>query len=336
MRKPPPFSTLYITLRRISPYLALKSPSAGPGGRPFSKLKREMGNKGSRKANIRVHLGMQGLTSGISITLVLVLVGMIVLSLLTARNLSRYVRENITFTVYADPEMPEAEILKMQAGLDKEPYVKETTYISAAQALAEQTKELGADPAEFLGYNPYTPMIEVKLKENYANTDSIRQIEQQIAQSTQIAEVAYQPDLVDSVNRNIRFIALVLTGLAALFTLISFVLISNTMRLAVYSKRFLIHTMQLVGAGWGFIRYPFVMSCIGMGLLSGVAACALLGGGIFWITSYEPGISAILTPQTALLSGASVLLAGVAITGLSALLSINHYLRMRDDRQFHT
>ena len=295
-----------------------------------------MGNKGSRKANIRVHLGMQGLTSGISITLVLVLVGMIVLSLLTARNLSRYVRENITFTVYADPEMPEAEILKMQAGLDKEPYVKGTTYISAAQALAEQTKELGADPAEFLGYNPYTPMIEVKLKENYANTDSIRQIEQQIAQSTQIAEVAYQSDLVDSVNRNIRFIALVLTGLAALFTLISFVLISNTMRLAVYSKRFLIHTMQLVGAGWGFIRYPFVMSCIGMGLLSGVAACALLGGGIFWITSYEPGISAILTPQTALLSGASVLLAGVAITGLSALLSINHYLRMRDDRQFHT
>ena len=228
MRKPPPFSTLYITLRRISPYLALKSPSAGPGGRPFSKLKREMGNKGSRKANIRVHLGMQGLTSGISITLVLVLVGMIVLSLLTARNLSRYVRENITFTVYADPEMPEAEILKMQAGLDKEPYVKGTTYISAAQALAEQTKELGADPAEFLGYNPYTPMIEVKLKENYANTDSIRQIEQQIAQSTQIAEVAYQPDLVDSVNRNIRFIALVLTGLAALFTLISFAPIFST------------------------------------------------------------------------------------------------------------
>lgn len=296
----------------------------------------KMGNKASRKANIRVHLGMQGVTSGISITLVLVLVGMIVLSLLTARNLSRYVRENISFTVYADPDAEEAEILKLKADLDKRPFTKETTYISAEQALAEQTKELGTDPEEFLGYNPYTPMIEVKLKADYANTDSIRQIEQLIGRSTQIAEVAYQPDLIDSVNRNIRFIALILAGLAALFTLISFVLISNTMRLAVYSKRFLIHTMQLVGASWGFIRYPFVMSCVGMGLLAGIVACLLLGGGIFWLTNYEPFIGGILTPQTAIVSAAAVLIAGVVITGLSALFSINHYLRMRDDRLFHT
>lgn len=327
---------IYIFAPHFTAPLPEETIRRGAGNCGNFQAKRRMGNKANRKANIRVHLGMQGLTSGISITLVLVLVGMIVLSLLTAHNLSRYVRENISFTVYADPDAEEADILALQADLEKQPYVKGTTYISAAQALEEQTRELGADPEEFLGYNPYTPMIEVKLKASYANTDSIRQIEQQIGQSIQIAEVSYQPDLIDSVNRNIRFIALVLAALAALFTLISFVLISNTMRLAVYSKRFLIHTMQLVGAGWGFIRYPFVMSCVGMGLLAGVVACLLLGGGVFWITRYEPGISAILTPQTALASAAAVLLSGVAITGLSALLSINHYLRMRDDRLFHT
>lgn len=278
---------------------------------------------------------MQGLTSGISITLVLILVGMIMLSLLTARNLSRYVKENISFTVYADPDMKEADILKMQANLRKQPYVKETTYISAEQALKEQTRELGTDPAEFLGYNPYTPMIEVKLREAYANTDSIRHIEQQIKSSTQIAEVAYRTDLINSVNRNIRFIALILTGLAVLFSLISFALISNTMRMAVYSKRFLIHTMQLVGASWGFIRYPFVVRCIGMGLLAGLIACALLSAAVAWIISYEPGIAVVLTPQTVVLSTATVLGAGIIITGLSAYLSINRFLRMKHDRLFH-
>ena len=294
-----------------------------------------MAQKRNNRATVHVHLGMQGWTSGISITLVLVLVGLITLSMLTARNLSRYVKENISFVVYADPDMPEADLLRMQDELRKQPYVKETVYISAAQALQEQAKELGSDPAEFLGYNPYTPMIEVRLREEYANTDSLRHIEDALKQRIQIAEIDYQTDLINSVNRNIRFIALILSGLAVLFSLISFALISNTMRMAVYSKRFVIHTMQLVGAGRGFIRYPFVMRCVGMGLLAAVISCLLLGGGYYWLVSYEPSLHVILTLEAIVWSAITVVLAGVLLTGVASLLSMNHYLRVKHDRLFY-
>lgn len=291
--------------------------------------------KKNHKASISVHLGMQGVTSGISITLVLILIGMIVMSLLTAHNLSTYVKENINFSIYVDPDMKEADIIKMQAQLKKEPFVKELKYISAQQALTEQTRELGIDPAEFLGYNPYTPMIEVKLTAPYANTDSLRTIETKIKRRAQIAEVTYQKELIQSVNRNIRFIALIMTGLAVLFGIISFVLISNTMRLAVYSKRFLIHTMRLVGASWGFICRPFVMRCIGMGLLAGIIASILLIASVWWIISYEPGMVEILTPKVLIMVCGSVLASGIIITGLSALFSINSFLRMKGNQMFH-
>lgn len=291
--------------------------------------------KKNHKASIRVHLGMQAVTSGISITLVLILIGMIVMSLLTAHNLSTFVKENISFSIYVDPDMKESDIIQMQAQLKKEPFVKELQYISAQQALAEQTRELGIDPAEFLGYNPYTPMIEVKLTAPYANTDSLRMIGQKIKRNTQIAEVTYQKELIQSVNRNIRFVALLLTGLAVLFGMISFALINNTMRLAVYSKRFLIHTMKLVGASWGFIRRPFVTRCMAMGFLAGLIACLLLGLAIGWIINYEPEMGHIITPQVMAIVGATVLASGVLITGLSALLSINSFLRMKGNQMFH-
>jgi cell division transport system permease protein len=278
---------------------------------------------------------MQGWTSGISITLVLILLGLITLSLLTARNLSRYVKENISFTIYADPDTGEADMLRMQSELTQQPYVKEAVYVSAAQALTEQSKELGTDPSEFLGYNPYTPMIEVRLREAYANTDSIQRIETALKRKIQIAEIGYQTDLINSVNRNIRFIALILTGLAILFSLISFALISNTMRMAVYSKRFVIHTMQLVGAGWGFIRYPFVARCVGIGLLAALISCFLIGSCYLWLVDYEPSLYAILTMDAVIWSAVVVIVGGVLLTGLASLLSMNHYLRVKHDRLFY-
>lgn len=291
--------------------------------------------KKNHKASISVQLGMQGVTSGISITLVLILIGMIVMSLLTTHNLSNYVKENIGFSIYIDPDMKEADIVRLQSRLQKEPFVRELNYISAQQALTEQTKELGIDPADFLGYNPYTPMIEIKLTASYANTDSLRVIEKQIKSSVQIAEMVYQEELIQSVNRNVRFITLFMTGLAILFGFISFALISNTMRLSVYSKRFLIHAMRLVGASWGFIRRPFVIRCMGMGLLAGVIACILLVFAIWWITNYEPEIIKIITPTVIVWMCVTVIASGVLITGLSALLSINRFLRMKGNQMFH-
>ena len=193
---------------------------------------------------------MQFVTSCISTTLVLLLLGLIVFFVLAAHNLSVYVKENINFSIVISDDMKERDILRMQKSLNKEPFVKSTEYISKKQVLKEQTEAMGTDPQEFLGYNPFSASIEIKLKSEYANADSIAKIEKQIRKNTDIQDVLYQKDLVDAVNDNIRKISLLLLGLAVILALISFALINNTIRLAVYSKRFLIHTMKLVGASW--------------------------------------------------------------------------------------
>lgn len=181
---------------------------------------------------------MQFITSSISTMLVLLLLGMVVFFVLSANNLSKYVRENISFSVLISDDMKEADALKFQKKLNEEPFVKETSYISKEQALKEQSEAMGTDPAEFLGYNPFTASIEIKLNADYANSDSISWIEQKIMQNKKVMEINYPQDLLDAVNSNIRKISFLLLGLAALLTLISFALINNTIRLAIYSKRF--------------------------------------------------------------------------------------------------
>lgn len=224
--------------------------------------------------------------------------------------------------------MKESDILKLQKKLDKEPFVKATEYISKKQALREQTEAMGTDPQEFLGYNPFTASIEVKLHSDYANSDSIAKIEKKIKKNTNIQEVLYQKDLIDAVNDNIRNISLMLLGLAVILTFISFALINNTIRLTIYSKRFLIHTMKLVGASWSFIRRPFLRRNFWIGVLSAVIADAVLWG-TYWLVSYEPELIRVITPDVMLLVSVSVLIFGVLITWLCALLSINKYLKMK-------
>lgn len=272
---------------------------------------------------------MQFITSSISTMLVLLLLGLVVFFVLTANNLSVYVRENIAFSILISDDMKEPDILNYQKQLDAEPYVKETTYISKAQALKEQTEAMGTDPAEFLGYNPFTASIEVKLNADYANSDSIEWIKEDILSNKHVMEINYPQDLLDAVNRNIRKISLVLLGLAALLTLISFALINNTIRLAVYSKRFLIHTMKLVGASWGFIRRPFILRNIWVGILAALIADAALIGMAYALVNYEPDLLAVVTPQVMLTVMGSVFVFGVIITSLCALISINKYLKMK-------
>ena len=254
------------------------------------------------KHNSVSYFDMQFVTSSISTTLVLLLLGLVVFFVLGAHNLSVYVKENINFSILISDDMKESDILKLQKKLDKEPFVKATEYISKKQALREQTEAMGTDPQEFLGYNPFTASIEVKLHSDYANSDSIVKIEKKIKKNTNIQEVLYQKDLIDAVNDNIRNISLMLLGLAVILTFISFALINNTIRLTIYSKRFLIHTMKLVGVLWG---------------------------AAYWLVSYEPELIRVITPDVMLLVSVSVLIFGVLITWLCALLSINKYLKMK-------
>ena len=272
---------------------------------------------------------MQFITSSISTMLVLLLLGMVVFFVLSANNLSTYVRENICFTVLVSDDMKEPEVLKFQKKLNEKVYVKESVYISKEKALQEQTEAMGTDPAEFLGYNPFTASIEIKLNAEYANSDSIAWIEKEITSNKKVMEVSYPQDLLDSVNRNIRKVSMFLLGLAALLTLISFALINNTIRLAIYSKRFLIHTMKLVGASWGFIRRPFLLRNIWIGAISGVMADAVLMGMAYMLVKYEPQLIEIMTPASLLVVMVSVFIFGLAITSLCAYISINKYLRMK-------
>ena len=285
--------------------------------------------RNKHKTNTVPYFDIQSVTSSISTMLVLLLLGLVVFFVLSASNLSVYVRENINFSILISDDMPESEILTMQKELNKEPFVKQSSYISKQQALREQSIAMGTDPEDFLGYNPFTASIEVKLNSAYANSDSIAKIERKIKKNTNIQEILYQKDLIDSVNNNIRNISIVLLCLAGLLTFISFALINNTIRLTIYSKRFLIHTMKLVGASWGFIRKPFLIRNIWIGVISAFAADAILLGGANMLVNYEPELISIVTPEVMLIVSASVFLFGIIITFLCAYLSINRYLRMK-------
>lgn len=272
---------------------------------------------------------MQFITAGISTTMVLFLLGLVVFFVLTANNLSVYIRENIAFSAILDDGIKETSIIKLQESLNKKDYVKQTVYISKDQALKEQIEAMGTDPSDFLGHNPFNASIEIKLNAGYTNPDSIKWIEKELMANKSILEISYPQNLLDSVNRNLQKISAFLLGLAVLLSLISFSLINNTIRLTIYSKRFLIHTMKLVGASWGFIRRPFITRNLWIGILSGAVANAILTASAYTAVKYEPELLAIVSPKSIMIVAAAVMVFGMIITTLCAYISINKYLRMK-------
>lgn len=260
----------------------------------------------------------------------LLLLGLMLFFVLGARQLSVHVRENLSFSLLIDDDMKERDILALQKKLNEEPFVKRTIYISKEQALKEQTEAMGTDPAEFLGYNPFSPSIEIRLKAEYANADSIARIEQRIRQNSDIQEVVYEKNLIDAVNNNIRRISVLLLGLAGILAIISFALINNIIRLTIYSKRFTIYTMKLVGASWGFIRRPFLRRNFWIGVVSACLADGMLWGAAVWLIPYDEQVIPIMV-----LVSVAVLVFGVLMTWLCALFSINKYLRMKADVLYH-
>ena len=273
--------------------------------------------------------GLQAVTLCISTAMVLVLLGMVVFSVLSAQNLSAYVKENLTVTMVLSQDMsnPEAKALTNQ--LRKLPYINRVEYISKEQVLKEQTEAMGTDPSEFIGMNPFVGSMEVQLKAQYANTDSLKWIAKSLKKNQKVTDITYPQDLMDSVNNNLQRINMVLLVLAVLLTFVSFSLINNTVRLGMYARRFTIHTMKLVGASWGFIRGPFVRNAVGLGLLAAVVADGVLAGGVYALYMYEPDVLVVLTWEVLAITGGSVLLFGILITVFSATISVNKFLKMK-------
>lgn len=274
---------------------------------------------------------IQTISVYISTTLVLLLLGAMGILFVAAQEVSKSVQDNLGVSVIMNNDAPEADILKLKERLDASRYTQAVKYISKEQALEEQRLELKADPVEQLGYNPYEAEIELTLKPEYANKDSLVMIEKSLLRNKEVKELIYQQELMDSVNEGIQKIGLTLLAFLAMLTLISWSLISNLVRLSIYSKRFLMHTMKLTGATCGFIRRPFIVSNMWIGLLSGVLANAMLAAGIYFLQQQEPVLTAYLPIDDLAVVGAAVILFGITICSLCAFLSVNRFLRMRNN-----
>lgn len=280
-------------------------------------------------------LNTQFLTAAISTTLVLVLLGTIMLFVLTAQNLSTYVKENINVSVLISDEMDSLQIVNMENSLKKASYAKSVEYISKEQALKEEIQAQGIDPTEFLGMNPYTASFEIKINAEHAHPDSISAAVQKLRGNPNVVDVIYSKDLIKSVNDNIRKVSIILLIIAALFTYISFALINNTVRLTIFSKRFTINTMKLVGASWSFIRKPFLTKSFTLGIISAILADTLLIIGLYWLYNFEPQISAVIDFKVIVIVSAAVFLFGMIITYLCTLFSLNRYLKMSSNDLYY-
>ena len=278
----------------------------------------------------RNRYGLQVITLCISTSLVLILLGVVVLSVFTTRHLTNYVKENLVVTMMLEQDMTNPEARLLCTRLKTRPYIKNLSFISKEQALKEQTAAMGSDPSEFIGGdNPFLSSIELTLRGDYANNDSLKWISKELKAYPKVSEITYQQDLIESVNNTLGKVSLVLLVLAGLLTFVSFSLINNTVRLSIYARRFSIHTMKLVGASWGFLRRPFVMQAVGIGVVAALLAIGILGGCIYALSRYEEGLFNVVTWDVLAVTGGSILLFGVLITALCAGISVNKFLRMK-------
>ncbi len=275
------------------------------------------------------------MTSIVSITLVLFMMGMLGLIIFHAKKLSDYVKENIGFSIIMKDGIKEAGIIQLQKTLDASPYVKSTEYITQEKAAEIMEEELGEDFIGFLGYNPLLPSIDLRLQADYANVDSLEMIEQTLLVNPNVKEVWYQKSLVYQINRNVRRIGLIILGFSALLLIIAIALINNTIRLSVYSKRFLIRSMQLVGATQHFIQRPFIMQGIMQGIYSAFIALILLVGILYLSQQEIPELINLQDYQLILSLFGFVMVLGLIISWLSTYFAVRKYIVMHTDELYY-
>ncbi|MFA8300807.1 MAG: cell division protein FtsX [Hyphomicrobiales bacterium] len=279
------------------------------------------------------------ITSTISITLVLFLFGILGLMLVNAHKLSQHIKENLGFEISMKPTVKQAEILKFKKSMDAKPYIKSTEYISSSEALERLSKITGEDFNDIIDSKTdpiISPTIDIRFKANWANNDSIDVIKAKLMEENPvIKEVFYQKSLVHLVNNNLRRIGIVLLGFSILFMVIAFALVNNTIRLSVYSKRFTIRSMQLVGATRGFISRPFIFRGILQGFISSLFALGLLSILLFNILKHIPETKELQDIQ--LMAGLYlvVILLGIIMSGYSTRMAVRKYLNTKTDNLYY-
>ena len=283
----------------------------------------------------KAKLGGSYLTLVISVSLVLFLLGILGLVIINAKELSDYFRESLTFSVILDEDAREADIRMLQKDLDAKPSVKSTEYVSKDEAATKMKEDMGEDFISFLGDNPLPPSIDVYLYAGYTNRDSVVKFEKYILEYPFVKEVWYEDSLLFLINENVRKISIFLLIISSFLFLIAVTIINNTIRLAIYSKRFLIRTMQLVGATRAFIRKPFLIRSIYHGVLAALTAMLLLMGLLYLVEKeFLMQFSFESTKLLAVL-GVLLIIAGILINLVSTYLSVNRYLGISEDKLYN-
>ena len=287
------------------------------------------------KLKLRKSLFSSYFSTTLSISLVLFLFGILGLLLINANRLTDYVMENLGVTLILKENTREVDILKLQKTLEATPYIKSTRFVDKQTAADELKKDLGEDFVDFLGYNPLLSSMDVKLHARYANPDSLNILEAKFMKLPEVQEVYYQRDLVKQLNSNIQKLSLILLVLSIIMFTIFIALINNTIRLSIYSKRYLINSMQLVGATRSFIRFPFVVKSVLHGIYGAIIACFFL---LIIFFTYQSELKDFINFQdstTLVFLVSSIFLFGIVMTALSTYFAVNKFLRMKFDQLYY-
>ena len=279
----------------------------------------------------RRRIASTSITTVISLSLVLFLFGMLGLVVLSAKKLTDHVKENIGFQVYLKDDAKAEDITAFQSELDKKPYVRSTEFISKTKALELYKKDLGDDFLPILDFNPLPASFDLRLVAGYANNDSIARIRTEVLANPTVSEFSYRESLVDLVNTRISALSLYFLIFIGLLMIVAIALINNTIRLSIYSRRFLIRTMLLVGATQGFIRKPFILLGIMQGIAGAVFATGMIAGALYFITRELPYFTDVFDTILFLTLFGLVVLAGIVISWTSTWLAVRKYLRLKTE-----
>lgn len=275
------------------------------------------------------------LTSTISISMVLFLIGLLGVVLLNAERLAKYVRENIGVTLILKDDIQESDVTALQTALNATEFVKSVEYVDKETAAERLKKDLGEDFTGFLGYNPLFASIDVKLNAAFTNPENLSLLEKKFMEFQQVKEVTFQRDMVSIINENVKKIGLILIFFSGLLLFIFSALINNTIRISIYSQRFIINTMLMVGATDSFIRAPFVKRSIWYGIIGAMAANVLL---LILMLSYASELTGIMNMDDFKIFGVvfvADLLIGVLISWGSTYLAVNKFIRLKFDELFY-
>ncbi len=276
------------------------------------------------------------ITSTISVALVLLILGIVAFLGIAANRTTSNIKENIGFVVVLNDNIsvPELNVLKQKWA--KEPYVASHQFISAEEILKQESTRMGEEILEMMaGINPYQSEFEINVKANYANRDSIESIKASLIGHNGISEIITNTSMIDEINASINNVILALIIVAATLLLIAFVLINNSVRLTIYSKRFIIHTMKLVGATGGFIRRPFITSNIIHGIIASIIAIIILASTLYYLRTIEYSLCEAISWIDATYVFIAITILGIVICAFSALFATNKYIRTNYDDMFN-